>query len=301
MKDMYFSIPLRAVRAVLSHKIGIRVIKIAREIPGFTKLFNLFYQNLKPSGITLIDVQGTKMYVDWAVDSTLLVFGRFSEIYETELFEKSIKPDSIVMDIGANVGWYTLRAARLAVKGRIYAFEPEPKGYALLLRNIDINGFTNVVPVQKAVSNKVGKIKLFVGGRWGGNSISDKNAPRLSGSIEVETTTLNNFCETVAKDNRVDVIKMDAEGAEGLIVEEGKRILQNNNLKIFMGLHPNTLECVGTDLEKLLEKLLELGFRISLIDEKRQRLVPVKIDDILTSWQNAKDPKEYLADLFLEK
>ena len=57
----------------------------------------------------------------------------------------------VVVDIGSNIGYYTLIAAKiLGSSGKVYAFEPEPNNYELLLKNIEVNGYTNIVPVQKA-------------------------------------------------------------------------------------------------------------------------------------------------------
>ena len=68
-----------------------------------------------------------------------------------------------VVDIGANYGSYTLIASKLVGNdGRVYAFEPEPGNYDILVKNIEMNGYTNVTPIRKAVSNKQGKVRLYV-------------------------------------------------------------------------------------------------------------------------------------------
>ena len=86
-----------------------------------------------------------------------------NEKYETELFKKMVQDGMVVVDIGANIGYYTLIAAKLVGnKGIVYAFEPEPSNYELLCQNIAINGYTNVVPIEKAVSKTSGKTKLYV-------------------------------------------------------------------------------------------------------------------------------------------
>ena len=68
-----------------------------------------------------------------------------------------------VVDIGANYGSYTLIASTLVGNdGKVYAFEPELGNYDILVKNIEMNGCTNVTPIRKAVSNKQGKVRLYV-------------------------------------------------------------------------------------------------------------------------------------------
>lgn len=158
-----------------------------RRIPGIKTLSNdiyrmrdiflgLLYEKLKPKGIdsiVLIDnVQGNKMYVNTEDKSIVpyLLLDHVWEKYKTELFKKIITQGMTVVDIGASIGYYTLIAAKLVGKtGVVYAFEPEPCNYELLIKNIELNGFTNIVPIKKAVSNRHGKAKLYFEKDWRGS------------------------------------------------------------------------------------------------------------------------------------
>jgi len=90
------------------------------------------------------------MYIDsrdTTVGTSLLKWG-FFEKYETKLFKKSIKRGMVVLDIGANIGYYTLLAARLVGdEGKVFAFEPDPYNYSLLRKNIEANRYNNVIPM----------------------------------------------------------------------------------------------------------------------------------------------------------
>jgi len=84
------------------------------------------------------------------------------EPFETDLVRREIQPGDTVLDIGANIGYFTLLFAQLVgAQGRVYAFEPDPTNFHILRRNIERNGLKNVVPEQKAVSSRTGKIRLF--------------------------------------------------------------------------------------------------------------------------------------------
>jgi len=120
------------------------------------------YRYLRPHGIVLTEIQGSEMYLDPEVElcSYLLLHGVWEE-HETALFKQLVKKGMVVVDLGAYIGYYTLIAAKIVGEtGKVFAFEPEPHNYDLLVKNIEVNGYKNVIPVQKAVSNKTGTTYL---------------------------------------------------------------------------------------------------------------------------------------------
>ena len=141
----------------------------------------------------LVDVHGQKMYVNAAFGITLLSAGTYlSERLMANLFIGLLKEGMIVVDIGSHVGYYTLLAARaVGDKGKVFCFEPDPSNYALLLKNIEKNNYNNVVPVQKAVTDTTGSIKLFIAKDPSGHSIGSDNPHQKA--ILVDSTTLDDF------------------------------------------------------------------------------------------------------------
>lgn len=243
-----------------------------RKIPGLASLWTFIYRIISPKSIVLMTCQGSKMYVNpdhkYGGLGVYLLVKEAYEDYETEIFKKLIKPGMVVVDIGANIGYYSLIAAKLVgSSGRVYAFEPVPSNYELLIESIRVNGYSHVTALQKAVSNKNGKIKLFLDKASPVHpSLSEYNVLEEGGSVEVETITMDDFFENFVGENRVDFIKMDTQGAEGLIIEGAERILRNNNLKIVMEFWPHGLSNLGTDPVKLLQKLQNHGFKMKLVD-----------------------------------
>ncbi|HCX31114.1 MAG TPA: methyltransferase, partial [Blastocatellia bacterium] len=124
-----------------------------------------------------------------------------------------------VVDIGANVGYYTLIAASVVgASGKVYAFEPEPSNYELLTRNIAANGHKNVLPSPEAVSDRVGSMKLYIDSQnFGNRSFSQQNIVHDGGAVDVNTTTLDCLCLSGKIAKQIDVMKIDAQGAEGFI------------------------------------------------------------------------------------
>ncbi len=136
-------------------------------------------------------------------------------------FTSAIKPGDIVVDVGANIGYYTLVAARSVGKsGRVYAFEPDPTNFHMLTNNIKANACGNVVPVKKAVCATTGTTQLLQK-KASTHSLFDHPLAPTKQSVLVETIALDDFLSALsqADQQRVSLVKIDAEGAEPLILE----------------------------------------------------------------------------------
>ena len=257
------------------------------KLPLVTWVHGFFYHHLKPVGIVLIDAQGSKMYVDSrdiGVTPFLLEWG-FYEKYETALFKRLVKKGMAVVDIGANIGYYTLLAAHLVGdEGKVFAFEPDPYNYYLLCKNIEVNGCRNVIPVRKAVSSKSGKMKLFLDkSNLGGHSLSKANVG-TSASITVEATSLDDYFKNT--DYKVDVIKMDVQGLEMEVLEGmTNTINRNDNLKIITEFWPMGIRNSGSSPKDFLNKLVEYGFALYQVG---QYVEPINVNYLLGMYRDKK-------------
>lgn len=245
-------------------------------IPGVRRAHRYLYEHVRPCEIS-VSVNGLHMLVDPADEVLaryLLQEGTW-EPFETSLFEGSISPGMTVVDIGANIGYYTLIAARLVGDGgRVVAFEPDPHNYALLRRNVVRNGFEDrVTLVPAVVSDHHGHSTLYRDkGNLGAHSIARANVAG-SDPLSVPCLTLDEALSDVDV-SIVDVIKMDVQGAEGLVVAGASRVLAQGALKVFMELWPEGLQQVGTDPSAVLEALAQgYGFACRIIDEADRRLI----------------------------
>ena len=138
-----------------------------------------------------VEVDGHKMYLD-SLDSLRLSINGIYEEFETGIVKKLIKKGDVVVDVGANIGYYSLIFARaVGDNGKVFAFEPEPTNFDLLKKNLEINGYKNVVAINKAVSNIKGKVKLYVDSEnMGGHSLIDlKN----NDYVEIESVPLDYY------------------------------------------------------------------------------------------------------------
>lgn len=244
----------------------------------YSAIYEIFrrpiYNLLRPHGTLKIHAGGFDFYVsgdDYVVASDLITYGCW-EKEETEWIKKNLRPGMTVVDIGANFGYFSLMAARLVGKGgRVYAFEPEPKNFELLCRNIKVNGFSEIIiPVPKAVSKEAGILDLFLSNRnYGGHSLAKSNIEwELACDIKVETVALDVFLEAY-KSDRVDFIKSDTQGAEPWVFQGAVKTLENNShMKALIEFWPMGIRGFGESPENFLEQIAA-GFQITVLTEGR--------------------------------
>ena len=241
-------------------------------IPGLLRLLRYAYRVFKPRGIILTETQGFEMYLDTTDDvmtPEILVYG-VHEPNETESMRSVLRPGMTVLDIGANTGYYSLLAANVVGnQGRVYAFEPEPHNFWLLTENIRLNQLTNIIAIQKAISDKTGKMKLYKD-RWnfGAHTAAENNIEVEQGTcVEVDTITLDDFC--AAEDiTQVDYIKADVQGSEGLVFQHAGTLLRNRVLTILMEFWPHALRNLGTEPGSLLELFRRHHFDFCVLGDR---------------------------------
>ena len=204
----------------------------------------------------------------------LLVRGTY-EPFETELFEAAIAPGMVVFCLGAHVGYYVLLAARRAgPRGRVYAFEPSPDTFGFLVRNVDANGYRNVIAVPRAVSNVTGPGKLYLNPRGNTGDHQTYPGPEARRSVDIEAVRLDDWIGS--REIAADVVLMDLQGAEMLALEGMEALLRRSpRVRIFSELWPEGLRRAGRSVEAYLARLDALGFRLSVIDEAVRGLVPL--------------------------
>lgn len=227
---------------------------------------------------TFAEVNGHKMFLDSKDSLCLSIYGIW-EAFETELVKKEIKKGDIVLDIGANIGYYTLIFAKLvSEEGKVYAFEPDPNNFALLKKNVEINGYKNVVLVQKAVSNKTGNLRLYLSK----DNLADHriyNSHDERRFVEIEAVRLDDFFKNY--NGKIDFIKMDIEGSEGGAIQGMFELLEKNNVKIITEFWPSGLKRFGMDPGEYLKLLIKIGFKLYEVNESEKKIKPVNTSTLL--------------------
>lgn len=279
MKQFFFTL-LRRVTALFFGS-GIS------RLPGVVPVYFEVYRRLNPNQLILAEIQGSRMYVDsrdTVIAHALLTVG-FMELSETEFLKKNLKPGMVFVDVGANIGYFTLLAARLVgERGKVYAFEPAPDTFALLVKSIELNHYQNIVPIQKAVSNQAGQTLVYQEqATSGGTSLASNNLQELAGSVPVETITLNQFFTNGASGTRVDILKMDIQGAEALAMEGATDLLAQDHLQILIEFWPYGLRNLHSDPVELLRRFHEAGFKLIIMGEYGLRWTRTQHDPARTT------------------
>lgn len=222
--------------------------------------------------------------------STLeLVLDRY-EPETTRLFRRLLQPGMTVVDIGAHAGYFSLIGAGcVGPAGTVYAFEPFPASFQQLQRNIALNGYKNIHAVRRAVSDATGVHKFLVNPKGSDrNSLFAGEISWGADSPEVETTRLDDFMEE-RNWPRVDLIKMDIEGAEHAALAGMKQTLEKCGVRFLITeFSPPSLVAAGCDPQEFLQELANAGFSLYTIEgeEEPQPLNPSGFSGLVQALQD---------------
>jgi len=173
------------------------------------------------------------MPTDYARSSQIYTLYLKNKIYEPETvsyLRSHVQPDDIMLDIGANFGYYSLIFSKLAYRGLVHAFEPNPECYEILFLNT--SSISNIISHQLAVSNKIETRQFFKHRAYGMGGFIPQEG--MNGIFQIETLPLDHF-----NFKRVDWIKIDVEGFESQVIEGlADTIKRNLNIRLIIEFKP---------------------------------------------------------------
>jgi FkbM family methyltransferase len=154
---------------------------------------------------------------DNTVENKMLFGSKLRDEQELNNLRGAVAGGGVFLDIGANIGYYALMAARFGA-GRVLAFEPNPKVYARLCFNIAANGLENrVKPLQIALGAETATMTMIVTDRDMGGSRISTDGDDSGNAISVQMAPLGNVLQDERID-RVDALKIDVEGMEDAVL-----------------------------------------------------------------------------------
>jgi FkbM family methyltransferase len=175
------------------------------------------------------------------VQRQIYFFGVYEPIH-AYLFYQLLQPNMVVIDAGANVGQYTLLAAtKVGRTGAVHSFEPVDTNFRRLSRHVAENEICNAILNRAALWNTDSRVKLGmpegISGNFGAYSI---RAQRSAAAVEAPAVQLDMYVEKMGL-TRVDLIKMDIEGAEPYAIEGGQLLPDTYCVSTTPGLSDNII------------------------------------------------------------
>lgn len=205
------------------------------------------------------------------------------EPYETQLVLDLLKPGHVMLDVGANLGYYTVIGSSLVGDtGKVFAFEPEPRNFNLLQENCVHNKAENVVLHSFALSDRDGPGAIYLNqNNLGDHQIYDSGEGREV--VEIELRRGGHLLKGLIE--HVDLIKIDTQGAEFHVISGLLELIQDSlpNIHLIVEFWPSGLDRAGGSGHALLDLILPFELDMNIIDHLGHTLVPCSESD-LRSW-----------------
>jgi len=241
-------------------KIGSKLIKAVREKQSL-KWYDVGY--------------GVKMYLDITNPYTWdLAEEREHEDKVKKTFVKNIREGDTVIDVGANIGEFSLIASKkVGSKGKVISIDPLKQAVIWLEKNYTLNGFSNYEILEKAVGNKTGTTTLYKRSVSSETGIIDPDITekKLVSSGKILIDTIDNIIHS-RNIGRVEMLKIDVEGFEYEVLCGCKDSFKDNKIKkIICEIHSSYLQKKGLDEKMIYSLLKENGFSITVLDTNVDR------------------------------
>ncbi len=205
------------------------------------------------------------------------------EWQERKFINAFLERGDIFVDVGANIGLYTLIGSNCVGKnGHVFAFEPTSMSYHRLLKNIELGSNGNVTALQVALSDTTHQAKLTVSldGYDAWNSLASPSAGTHFSEEVVECDTWDSFAQSNGLVGNVNLMKIDVEGWEAKVLTGASECLSRDDAPVLMvEFTDENANGAGTNCKNLFLHLTSLGFKVFKYDAEFNRLIPESIRD----------------------
>jgi FkbM family methyltransferase len=186
-----------------------------------------------------------------------------NERWVQEAVAGALRPGSVFFDVGANVGFFALLAARaVGPRGRVVAVEPMPANAAALRRNVERNGEHNVTVVEAAAGREPGRGRLGLSTHPGGNALESTGAPTdVTGFVEVDVVTIDDLVQG-GQAPPPSLVKIDTESGEAEVIEGMGRVLATHRPSVLIELDAATVAEVDDKAAGVEGLLAPAGYRV---------------------------------------
>lgn len=221
-----------------------------------------------------------KIKINLYFDSVLcrLIYCDNFEWCERRFINSYLRQGDIFIDVGANIGLFTLIASRrVGESGKVFAFEPCAKTHGRLVRNVGLNRMNNVTCLQMALSDRCEQIPM--NSSLDGYEALNSMAPPIGGDAftteMVNAITWDDFIREHDLLGRIKMMKIDVEGWESHVLSGGTEAFSMQDEPVLqVEFTEQASQSAGTSCKELYHQLEELGYRMYFYDGKSKRIIP---------------------------
>lgn len=261
--------------------------------PLLKGVYDWAYDSFRPRGVCTVETAVGPLLVDLdrrGAAPRLLLTGNYDPEVSNVL-RRVLRPGAVFVDVGANIGFHTALARQLVGKdGAVVAFEPDSANFSLLSANVEtsVPGLADVELHREALDSRNGVVRLFKDSRSNTRSSIAFNVPRkVSASEVVPCRQLDDWAtESDGTERRIDVLKVDAEGADLRVLVGAQGLLARSRPILILEVWPYGLSQCGGSAAELAELLDDLCYRAWVIGREGAALsdTPLKsLEDIAVS------------------
>ncbi|HKU75347.1 MAG TPA: FkbM family methyltransferase [Pyrinomonadaceae bacterium] len=256
----------------------------------------------KARGITLLTLDDFELYVqehDWDIGENLIET-KLYEPHVTSFLKEHLQEGMTFVDVGANVGFFTLTAAtKVGKSGKVVAVECNPLNVELIYMSLHRNGFDHVTVYPFAV----GDAQKLMSFSWGfSNGFVDELAKDDDEAFIVQAVTLDSLLKN---ETRVDVIKMDIEGSEAKAWQGMQETIAKHHPVFLMEFFPALLERVsGVKGDEFLNDVFACGYSAGVLRREQEMVTTQSTSEVIAEWEKDRElvgdvAKTYLDLVFL--
>jgi FkbM family methyltransferase len=223
----------------------------------------------------LIELDDFKIYIrrnDFFIGNVIATTKNYEPYVTTEI-RRLLKPDMVFIDIGANIGFFSLLAAALVGPGgSVFAFEPNPDNCDMFEKSIEANGFENIQLFPYAVAEEKQQFNLDVGGTNSNGRIIDFTPGAVPGQatpLLIEAVVLDDVLSDV---EQVDVVKLDIEGAEPRAWQGMQQIVDKFRPVLVFEFSPELIPITShIPAESFLDDLISHQYDLYILDRYKEK------------------------------
>lgn len=185
-----------------------------------------------------------------------LFSGERFEQNEIDIAAKYIRKDSIILDIGANIGLHALSFSAMAKDGLVIAYEPQPKTFRTLQQNIFQNYIKNIIPLNVAIAKESALAEFYVMSDDAYSSLIDTGRKELTEKVKVLCTAIDGLLGAI----KVDFVKIDVEGLELNVLQSMSSLIVQHHPVIFCEIYKGNI--VYNNPEETITYLRSFGYQV---------------------------------------